>query len=189
MNAVRELLNALRGLLVWWVIVAPWEQALRVRLGKHVTLLGTGVHLRVPGIDRIYRQSVRQRTADLRTQTLTTSDGHTVTLAGTIRYAIGDIERLYETLHHAEATIIDLAAGAIAEEVASRTRFGLAPERLAQAVNERLDLERFGLADGRVYITDFAFVRTFRLIQDQRWGGDYDKLNTDRCETPETASF
>lgn len=185
MSAMRELFNGLRGLLVWWVVVAPWEQALRVRWGKRVDLLLAGVHLRVPGVDRIYRQSVRERTADLRTQTLTTQDGATVTLAGNVRYSIGDIRKLYDTLHHAEATILDLAAGEIARFVTGSTRDTCTPDAIAESVNGRLALERYGLCKTRMYVTDFAFVRTYRLIQDQRWGNDYDRLNTNRHETPE----
>jgi hypothetical protein len=58
-SGVKQIIEALKGLLVWWVTVAPWERALRVRLGKRVTLLGPGVHLRIPVADRVFGDSGR----------------------------------------------------------------------------------------------------------------------------------
>lgn len=183
MTVFREFLSSVQHLVIWWITVAPWEQALRVRLGKHVAQLGAGVHLRIPFVDRVYRQSVRQRTADLRTQTLTTTDGATVTLAGQVGYAIRDIRRLYETLHHAESTILDLVEAVIARTVAETERAACTPTIVEAAAADGVDLERFGLGDVSITITTFAFVRTFRLIQDTRWsmtGGD--SLDTSQHE-------
>ena len=62
---IRELFAQLSNVLTWVVVVAPWEQALRIRWGKTATLLKGGVYLRIPFIDRIYRQSVRKRTSEM----------------------------------------------------------------------------------------------------------------------------
>ena len=57
MEGVRQFLKALQ----MWVTIAPWEQGLRVRLGRRVKLLGAGVHLRLPVLDVLYIQTVRTR--------------------------------------------------------------------------------------------------------------------------------
>lgn len=49
-----------------WVVVAPWEQAVRVRLGKHLSVLNAGVHLKLPFADLVYLQSVRLRISGIR---------------------------------------------------------------------------------------------------------------------------
>lgn len=182
MSWVKELFAGLRDLIVWWVTVAPWEQALRVRLGKHVQRLETGVHLRIPGIDRVYRQSIRRRTCDLSMQTLTTSDGATVTVAGSLRYAIADIELLYQTLHHAESTLMDLAGGIVARTITQLARSECTADAIEAAVRRELDIQQYGLTDAELYVTSFAFVRTYRLIQDGRWSVQDDRLNTVSAE-------
>lgn len=186
MNTLWQLLTQIRRVFEWWVVVQPWEQALRVRLGKHVRRLGSGCHLRVPFADVIYRQSVRMRWCDLSTQTITTADGKAVTLSAALGYQIADIERLYQSLHHAEGTLQYLAMCAIAEAVHGAQAADCRPETVQDRADAALQLEPYGIADASIRVTDFAFVRTYRLIQDQKWGGTGDQLNTNRIPgTPE----
>jgi regulator of protease activity HflC (stomatin/prohibitin superfamily) len=177
-----ELIGLLRSateIFRWWVTIAPWESAVRVRLGNRVAVLGPGVHLRIPYVDDVFQQSVRMRIATVPTQTVTTWDNRTLTLGATIGFQIVDVLRLYQTLHHPEGTIVNMVLEAIAGEVARTPASELQPASLAHRAASELDLERFGLGAVTVRITDFAFVRTYRLIQDQRWGnyGDGDALN------------
>jgi len=95
MNLFSRLIEKFRSLFIWWVIITPWEQVLRVRLGKHLKLLEEGIHLKIPGIDYIFRQSTRMRVGLLPTQTLTTEDNKTLTIRGMIVYSIADLELLY----------------------------------------------------------------------------------------------
>lgn len=161
-----------------WVIVNPWERAIRVRLGRWRVLLGPGLHLKVPIADAVFSQSVRRRICTMRTQTLTTDDGKTAMLGACLGYEIIDLDRLYDTLHHAEDTLENLALAAFANEVRSRTSGECAAEVIEQAVQARLDFERFGVGAVEVHLTDFAFVRTYRLISDPRYSGAGEKLET-----------
>lgn len=169
MNGLIETLGRLFGHVAFWAIVMPWEQALRVRAGRHVRRLAPGVHWRIPILDEVYKQSVRMRSAMINTQTLQTGKGNLV-VSATIGYSIADVERLYNTLHHAEDTIVQLAATAIARFVIAAPA-SLSADDISEAVSQTLALEfeRFGLAEVTVRITDFAFVRTYRLLNDGRW--------------------
>lgn len=180
MSGVLDYLSRLLGGIAFWVVVLPWQQALRVRAGRHVRLLGPGVYLKLPVLDAVKIESVRRRTSTAPIQTLSTADGATVVVAAVIGYAIGDLEKLYRSLHHAEDTIIQTAQGAIAAEVFSLQRSEAEPARLCELVKARLGVAfaPYGLVDVTLQITDFAFVRTFRLIQDQRWGGHGIGLDT-----------
>ena len=160
-----ELFRNVTGIFRWWVIVAPWEQAVRVRAGKRVDVLGAGFHLRIPLIDRVFRQSTRRRFITVPTQTVSTSDGKAVTVSGGIGYAICDIGRLYDTLHHPEDVIQTEAQGAIARFIAARTLEACGPRAIEEHVTGRMDLTRYGLSTADFYITDFVAVRTYRLIQ------------------------
>lgn len=154
-----------------FVIIQPWEQGLLVRRGRSVRLLAPGVHARVPIIDEVYRQSIRMRTVTLSLQTVSTADGVTLTIGAALGYTIGSIERLYATLHHAEDTLAQMASSAIARSVYSAAREHVTPESVVKAVTAELnaDFSQFGLTDVSVRLTDFAFVRAYRLVMDQRW--------------------
>lgn len=163
-----DVLTALKNAVIWWFTVTPWEQAIRVRQGRHMQPLGPGIHLRIPIIDIIYRQPIRLRTIDVGMQTLTTSDGHAITIAGNVQYKICDLLKLYQTIHSPSDTIIDLCATLIAEFIISHTKTECTPMAVSNYATARLDLSQYGLESGRVNITDFAFIPTLRLVQDER---------------------
>ena len=180
-SLVGQTLNWIGNLFRWWIVVAPWEQAVRVRGGKTAKLLEAGVHFRIPSFDRIYRESTKLRTIDTGVQTVSTKDNHTVTLQARIRFRVQNFLTVFQELHHAEDTLIDLAMSEIAEQIRVKTRDGLTPQTVEEAVANRLNAGKYGLTDLGVTITDFAFVRTFRLIQhDNRWargaGMDYEEV-------------
>jgi hypothetical protein len=171
MTGVLDYLSRLLGGMAFWIVVLPWQQALRVRAGRHVRLLKQGIYLKLPILDVVNVESVRRRTSLAPVQTLSTACGATVTVGAVISYAVADVEQLYRRLHHAEDTIIQTAQGVIAAAVFRLKRSEISPSELCSRVNQQLveEFEPYGLCDVTLHITDFAFVRAIRLIQDQRW--------------------
>lgn len=159
---------------VFWVIVEPWEQALRVRLGKSVRGLPPGVHLRIPYVDTVHKQSSRYRTAVCPSQTLTTSDNHTVVCSFAVGYALADIFKLYNTLFSANETIVTTVASFVSDKVANTARADLSAVHISQQLTEQLSTEfdKYGLKNVTIRLQDFAFIRAFRIIQDQRYSFD-----------------
>ncbi len=182
MEGLRQLFRALQA----WVTIAPWEQGLRVRLGRRVKLLRAGVHLKLPIIDVLYIQTVRTRISSLGRQIATTQDGKAITLAGAVGYAIEDIERLYRSLHHAEDTIQSLARARIARFIAAHQAAQCRSQEMETSITADLtqELAGYGLADVRVYVTEFAIVRTYRLLGDYAGGSNFGSpLATDRASS------
>jgi len=179
------LLKQIGQIFTWWVMVAPWEQALRVRAGRHVRRLQPGVHLRIPFLDTVHVQSVRMRLATMSMQTVMTRDRQALTVAGALGYAVGDIEQLYQTLHHAEDTLTNLSMTAVAECAAIADAADLTPEKLAHFATQAVagKFTTFGLVDVAIRITDFAFLRTYRLVSDTRWGTHGGSLNVEQAPT------
>lgn len=171
MNWLFDTISRLVGQVIFWAAVQPWEQAIRVRFGKHVRRLQPGFHLRIPIIDQVHKQTSAWRTSLISTQTLSTIDGATLISGGTVGYVIADIETLYRCLHHAEDTISQIAAAAIATVVQRTAKADLTPALVSESATAeaRLRLEAFGLASIELRLTDFAFVRAYRIVQDQRW--------------------
>lgn len=150
--------------LQWWVTVAPWEQALRVRKGKTAKMLGAGLHWKVPFLDRVHIVATRKRMVSERGLTVTTRDGHVVTLNIAIQFAVADALQLFEAIANPEITIIQRVSSAIAEHVAATPWSNLSLETVRLSANTSVPALEWGLSDVDVCVTTFARVRTYRLL-------------------------
>ena len=164
MTALQQIVEGIKNLFTWILIVAPWEQAVRVRFGSRVTLLHAGVHLRLPFFDRVYRQSIRRRLGIIRPQTITTNDGKVLTLSGVLGFSIVDLLKLYDTLEHAQDTVDAEVASSISTYCSGVTLEECRPRQIEEYVRGDVHLEKYGLAGQEFFVTSFAVVRTYRLI-------------------------
>ncbi len=188
MNGLIEFIRRFAEIFIWWTIIQPWEGAIRVRFGRWVQTLVPGIHFRVPYVDSVFRQTMRLRFCMMGVQTLSTTDGKTITLAASVGYCIADIWKLYNTLHHAEETIRQLAMGEIARFIQTRKVVECNPEAIETAISKTLNFDDYGIAFDSIRLIDFAIVKTFRLIQEQRYGiGDI--LDTTRRDTTATGTL
>jgi hypothetical protein len=161
---IAQMLTRFADMFRWWVTVVPWEKGIRVRLGKYQTVLEPGVHVRLPLIDRVFRQSIRRRFSLCPTQTVSTKDGKAVTLRGGLSYAIVDIALLHNSVHQAEDTIQTEAQAFVARYVRARNLEHCEPADLEDYVVDQIDLSRYGLGDVEFSLTDFVAVKTYRVI-------------------------
>ena len=178
MSALRELFNALSNSLRWWVIVAPWEQAMRVRGGKHARLLTPGVHFRVPFWDRVYVQPTRLRVLSTPAQTLATADGKILSIQLLITFRVTDLLSLYGNLHAPSETLEGFAMGAASEYVEGTHSDDVTPSSLATHVRLSVGsmVEGYGLNDLSAQLASFVYVpKAYRLItgpmESTVWGG------------------
>jgi len=148
----------------WWIVVAPWEHGLRVRLGKVSKLLLPGIHFRIPFLDRIYTQSIRLRTIWDGCQTITSADGFCLTVGISIDFIIADLKELFNSLSAPEATLRFHAASAVTEFVSSKNRADINSLDIEKAVNNKLSNFNRGLASIEAHVTAFAFAKTYRLL-------------------------
>lgn len=175
MEFINSITAFLSKMFQWWFTVMPWEQALRIRKGSNVRLLNAGIYIKIPFVDSVYIQTTRMRMIDSPMQTMSTKDGHTVTIKSAIGYIIGDIQILYNTLYHPEMTLSSMIMGYIGEFVRGNNTEEITPNQIEQFVNSKIIAFDYGLKDLTVKITTFAIVKTFRLIQDG--SSLYDGLN------------
>lgn len=152
-----------------WIIINPWQTGIRVRNGKKIKRLSQGIHFRIPYFDSVFVQENRLRVVSLPIQTLTSKDVKTVTVNGAVGYVISDIEKLYNTLYHPETTISNMAMSEAADFVFKNNLENINPSTIEQAVIKKLNNDDYGLTFEYFRLTNFAVVRTFRLIQDQSW--------------------
>lgn len=183
-NWVSELLRNFWRLFVWWVVIQPWEQGLRVRSlpfrRQKRCILKPGFRFRIPYLDAVFMQSTRLRFTTLRPQTLTTQDNQTITLSGVIGYSIVDIDKLYDTLHQAEDSLRCRAQTAIAKFVPSHKFADCGPERIEEDAAAEVHFEQYGLSLDSICLTSYARLRAYRLIMDQQESIYEDVLDTMR---------
>ena len=162
--------HAMSQPLKWWVVVAPWEQGIRVRLGKRATRLSPGIHFRIPFLDQVFVQSTRLRIVTSGTRTLSTSDSKVVSVNVGIKFAIRDIKRLYNTVANPEMTLLNHVSSLVAEYIFKTNSKDLSPADLQNYVSDNMGDDDWGLCDVSAHIIDFALTRTYRLI-----GNDWER--------------
>lgn len=167
MGSIRELLDYILNVFKFWIVVQPWERAVRTRFGKNQRLIKAGVHLRIPFLDSFYIQCVRLRVVNLPMQNITSKDFKTITVNGSAGYEITNIETLYNTMYEPESTISNIIMGTIADYIYSNDIIMITPADIEKEVLKNLDLSRYGLNVTYFKMINFAVVKTFRLIQDQ----------------------
>lgn len=164
MNLVQQIGQALSALFQWWVTISPWQQGVRVRFGKQTKLLQPGIYFKLPLFDVVYMQPIRLRSQYVGSQTVTTADGKSVSLASAIQYEIVDLLLLYRTLHNAHDTIDQQVQGALADFIYSRRLSDLKPKDVEQHLGKAMDLSQYGLRVHGFNVTNFSVVRTYRLV-------------------------
>ena len=177
MNQAKELLQYLFNALKIWVIVQPWEQAVRTRFGKNPIILNKGIYFKLPYLDSIYVQETRLRICDTPMLTATTKDLKTITISLSIGYSITDIEKLYGSLYHPETTIRNIAMSEVSSMIFGNKIDDVNPAQVESTTMERLKTLDYGISFEYLKITNFAVFRTYRLIQDTNWGGENLKMD------------
>lgn len=116
---VDVVLDALR-LLVFWVVINPYERGVLLRLGKFVEELGnddgvfgTGLHFCWPVIDHVLHDNVKPRTYRLGVQSLTTTDGVTVDVSAVVTASIRNIRKSLLEVESVDDALADSCVGVI----------------------------------------------------------------------------
>lgn len=170
MGQIKDLIEYIFNFVKIWIIVQPWQQGIRVRKGKYIKKLSQGIYFRIPYLDSVYIQETRLRMVQMNIQTLTSKDGKEITINSSLGYSIENIEKLYETLYHPEGTIVSLAMSAVADYIFKNDSKSMNPSAIETYVLATLNENYYGLKLEHFKITNFAAVRTYRLIQDnQTW--------------------
>lgn len=176
MEIFKQIWEQLSSMLKWWVIVLPWQQGMRIWLGKDVKILKPGIHFRIPYLHTVYVQPSRLTFINLAPQTLTAQSGETITVALIIGYTITDIRKVYNTVNEICGALTGVVNGSVAEFVSGHHI--VSPEKIEGYVLSKLYEHDWGVKVENIKITTFAIVRTYRLIQDGHWMDTSHNLET-----------
>lgn len=170
MIQIKEFFEYIFNVFKVWVIIQPWEKGIRVRFGKNIKKLESGIYFKIPYFDSVYVKECRLKMLQLPIQTLTSKDNQTITINTCLGYSIADIEKLYNTICHPEGTVSNIAMSEVSEFVSKNDLATINVSVLESNILKALNIYDFGIKLEYFKITNFAVVRTFRLIQDgQSW--------------------
>jgi regulator of protease activity HflC (stomatin/prohibitin superfamily) len=151
----------------FWQIVLPWERAVRVRFGRNPILWESGFHWRIPYFDEVRIANTRLRLACVPAQTITTRDKTTVTIDVSVAFRITDPLVAMLRLQQPEDSCAGFAQVAVARYVSERQYPEINLAELEHAVLTEIgSMAGEGVQVEYVRITEFALIRTIRLIQD-----------------------
>ncbi len=167
MNWIGTVLQNMAKPLQWWVVIAPWEQGVLVRLGKNPRLLRDGIHFRIPFIDRVHRISTRLRMVSEGGTTVTTKDGKAVTIGIGVQYGINNALKMMHAVARPEMMLLIKAQALITEYAAGRRSEDLSCCAVNEEMKGRLPESEWGLCDVEISLTTIAFVPAYRLIMNE----------------------
>lgn len=157
MNTLLEHLSRVLSGWKFWVVVAPWDVGVRVRLGRKAIALAPGLHLRIPGVDEITLVNTRLRIVGTPTQTIPSSTPNkTRTVSASVGFRIVDPLRALMTYTEPMAAVAAFVQASIAEEGALRQKECL--------LALRKEFSPSGVEVLFVYANENVEVRTYRLI-------------------------
>lgn len=150
------------------LIIAPWQRAIRLRLGKFHSILEPGLHFYFPfWIDRVVGESVVMETMQIKPQSLTTKDGKTVVVTAVVTFRIEDIRTFLLDVEGRNNAVEDSTYGSISSYVMKKTWEELvALDDLGNELTKtvRRQAKRYGVDIISVQIMDFIQCRPLRLI-------------------------
>lgn len=180
MEYLNKFLEQIKMFLTWWVILSPWEKGIRVRFGKNIKMLDSGIHFKIPIFDKVFIQTIRSRNVASTIQTISTKDNISISISIIIQYSIKDIYKMYNTLHHPEMTLQNIIIGRLSEYISNNNISECSCYKILNNMNTTLDTSKYGIELEGVTIATFAIVKTFRLIQDQSWINEGYKLDEEK---------
>ena len=168
MQWLERFFEKLLALLPMLVLIEPTEQAARIT-GRRYKIIGPGLYLLWPLVQKIIRMDVVTQVVDLAAQTIRTVDGQELVVSGSIRYRIVDIEKALFAVQDLDKALSTLALGVILEYVQVKTLIACMD---ADAVKKELRRAMAGACSGwgvkieGVMLTDLGRVRSLRLFSD-----------------------
>lgn len=152
----------------FWAIVLPWERAVRVRFGRWSKIWEPGIHLRVPFFDEVRTVNTRQRVAIVPSVTITSRDGRTITVAGTLGFCVVDPLGAMLRMQRPEDVLSAYCQAEFARQIKTSTRETLVVEKVEEGALQGVhDFAGPAFRIDFIRITEFAAVRTYRLLQEQ----------------------
>ena len=149
-----------------WTTIDEWELAVRVRRGRGLKPIQSGIRLCLPFIDRMITEPATLQTVNIQDQTMITLDRVNASVSGVIQYRVLDLARLWLTVHDHDEAIANVALTAIAAHIAAEGFCDLDLVQLQRAAQRTLrrETKAWGLRIESFKLTDLAESTVHRIM-------------------------
>jgi len=160
-----------------WVIIRTTHGGCKFIRGRKVVPLAPGFHFYWPLTTELEVYPTARQAADLRTQTLMTTDGKTLVVGGLIVYEIQDIVPILAHTFDPDQTVKDIALSAIHDVLVRMSWVDIRTAQEQGTLNLRLrrrvrrELSKYGVKVLKTTLTDLAQTRVYKLMQSQSQDG------------------
>jgi regulator of protease activity HflC (stomatin/prohibitin superfamily) len=158
----------------WWsylmpaIIIPNYEEAVLLRNGKFVKVLGPGFHVKLPIFDEVISQHVVVTTLSLPAQSLYTKDKQNIVVKGVIKYKIADVKIFLLEVFDAQDALADMTQSIIKNIIITTSIEECLDLELDNILTKKVRVEarKWGVEIQQVTLTDIAPIRSYRIIND-----------------------
>jgi len=158
----------------WWAYIMPaiiipnYEQAVLLRNGKFIKVLGPGFHVKLPIFDEVISHHVVVTTLSLSAQSLYTKDKQNIVVKGVIKYKIFDVKIFLLEVFDAQDALADMAQSIIKNIIITTPLEACLDLELDNLLTKKVRVEarKWGVDVQQVTLTDIAPIRSYRIIND-----------------------
>lgn len=158
----------------WWsylmpaIIIPNYEEAVLLRNGKFVKVLGPGFHVKLPIFDEVISQHVVVTTLSLPAQSLYTKDKQNIVVKGVIKYKIADVKIFLLEVFDAQDALADMTQSIIKNIIITTSIEECLDSELDNILTKKVRVEarKWGVEIQQVTLTDIAPIRSYRIIND-----------------------
>lgn len=161
-----NLLVEIWGALLPWTVVAPYEAAVLVRLGKFKRKLDPGFHWIIPcGVDAVLNEHVTPQTHRIGGLSTTTRDGKSIGFDAVITFQVADVEKAILRVTNVKDAIVDTCTGVLGTQLSEAAWedvvHGRATEELTKTCRARG--WKWGIEVLQVQLAGVCAVKNIRL--------------------------
>lgn len=158
----------------WWaylmpaIIIPNYEEAVLLRNGKFIKVLGPGFHVKLPIFDEVISQHVAVTTLSLPAQSLYTQDKQNIVVKGVIKYKISDVKIFLLEVFDAQDALADMTQSIIKNIIITTPLEQCLDLELDNLLTKkvRVEAKKWGVDIQQVTLTDIAPIRSYRIIND-----------------------
>lgn len=158
----------------WWaylmpaIIIPNYEEAVLLRNGKFIKVLGPGFHVKLPIFDEVISHHVVVTTLSLPAQSLYTQDKQNIVVKGVIKYKISDVKIFLLEVFDAQDALADMTQSIIKNIIITTPLEACLDLELDNLLTKKVRVEarKWGVDVQQVTLTDIAPIRSYRIIND-----------------------
>jgi regulator of protease activity HflC (stomatin/prohibitin superfamily) len=158
----------------WWayfmpaIIIPNYEEAVLLRNGKFIKVLGPGFHVKLPIFDEVISHHVVVTTLSLPAQSLYTKDKQNIVVKGVVKYKIADVKIFLLEVFDAQDALADMTQSIIKNIIITTSIEECLDLELDNILTKKVRVEarKWGVEIQQVTLTDIAPIRSYRIIND-----------------------